>query len=432
MSTNSRPIAVNTNDGRTVEVTSADGSVTFGGGSGSATARFNTTTVISGSQAASGFASPTSVDGSLNVGVNVALPNSPMTNIGQVTFSPNGISPTLNTNAAFNALPQGLQTVIGAGGIDLAKNSITGAFTDLGLKNATPAAAGAAAAAADAVQGAVGAVAAPSPGGAAAAAAGGGGGLRYPKDMVSAQDQIMFTSEEGKSVILGIQPQISDSNAVEWGGSSLNEIQKQLVNIARGAINPNTDLSGYLARLPGQLAIEGKKLLKNPDANSLVKNWFIEQALGLQGLSARDNGNQAGVILNPNLELVFTGPTLRPFTFTFRMTSREKAESDNIRKIIRFFKETMAPRKSGTYALKRPQYFKITYMGKAADSGSLNKIKDKCALTNCSVDYTPDGSYMTYQDDGAMTAYNLTLQFQEIEPVYDEDYKKVPADHIGY
>ena len=61
----------------------------------------------------------------------------------------------------------------------------------------------------------------------------------------------------------------------------------------------------------------------------------------------------------------------------------------------------------------------------------IGKIKE-CALTNIAVNYAP-AQYSTYIG-GYMTKYNLTLQFQELEPVhnsdYDEDNKNM--DSIGY
>jgi hypothetical protein len=35
----------------------------------------------------------------------------------------------------------------------------------------------------------------------------------------------------------------------------------------------------------------------------------------------------SGAILNPNLELLFNGPQLRPFNFTFRLSPREEKEA---------------------------------------------------------------------------------------------------------
>ena len=53
---------------------------------------------------------------------------------------------------------------------------------------------------------------------------------------------------------------------------------------------------------------------------------------------------------------------------------------------------------------------------------SINMIK-KCALTSCNVQYTPNNTYMTYDDPfRTMQAYQLTLQFGELDPIYDDDY----------
>ena len=79
----------------------------------------------------------------------------------------------------------------------------------------------------------------------------------------------------------------------------------------------------------------------------------------------------------------------------------------------------MVPRASDMF-FRRPYYFNIKYQGVGAKS--LNLIKENCALQDCSVNYTPDGSYMTYQD-GSMTAYSVTLQFSETTPLTDKDYK---------
>jgi hypothetical protein len=87
--------------------------------------------------------------------------------------------------------------------------------------------------------------------------------------------------------------------------------------------------------------------------------------------------------------------------------------------------------------LKAPHIFEIKYINGATggDHTSLNRIK-RCALQSCSVDYTPDGSYMTFNDPDSgypMTSYNLTLQFQELEPVTEKDYNDLnDINAIGY
>ena len=43
------------------------------------------------------------------------------------------------------------------------------------------------------------------------------------------------------------------------------------------------------------------------------------------------------------------------------------------------------------------------------------------AMTNFNVNYTPDGSYMTYHD-GSLTQYDVQMSFGEIEPIYADEY----------
>jgi hypothetical protein len=44
------------------------------------------------------------------------------------------------------------------------------------------------------------------------------------------------------------------------------------------------------------------------------------------------------------------------------------------------------------------------------------------------VNYTPDGSYMVFNDTGSLTAYDIQLSFTEIIPVYADDYNGPDTD----
>ncbi len=80
----------------------------------------------------------------------------------------------------------------------------------------------------------------------------------------------------------------------------------------------------------------------------------------------------------------------------------------------------------------------IKYMTSNKEHPYLNRFKE-CALTNCSVEYTPDGQYMSYDssdiDERSMTAYELSLSFNELEPIFDDDYDdkdSLTFKNIGY
>lgn len=223
-------------------------------------------------------------------------------------------------------------------------------------------------------------------------------------------------TQVGPAVFLPVQAGqagISDANSVDWQGASLNAIERELANLSGGLMTTNTmaDIEGKL----GNFANASTNLISKYGNEARV--YLAGEAVGIQNLIGR-----FGSVLNPNLELLFTGPQLRPFEFSFKLSAREQDEADTVRQIINFFKKNMAVKKSSDgIFLKSPNTFFIEYMymGKSPHKG-INKIKE-CALTNCSVDYTPLGTYMTYPD-GTMVSYTLSLQFQELVPIYDEDY----------
>ena len=158
----------------------------------------------------------------------------------------------------------------------------------------------------------------------------------------------------------------------------------------------------------------------NPDLQNALKLYLTQEAVGVQGLLSRTTG----AILNPNLELLFNGPSLRSFNFTFRLSPRNEEEANNVKRIIRFFKQGMSVKTSNTTVfLKAPNVFDIKYISSDGNNHkSLNRIK-RCALLGCDVDYTPDGSYMTFNDTNkTMTSYQLSLRFSELDPIYEDDY----------
>jgi hypothetical protein len=103
---------------------------------------------------------------------------------------------------------------------------------------------------------------------------------------------------------------------------------------------------------------------------------------------------------------------------------------------MRFFKQGSAPITTpSNLFLKSPHTFKIQYLlrGEGDDHPFIGQIKE-CALTSFSVDYTPEGNYATFSD-GAMVSYQITMSFQELEPVFNNDYTELDGDQdtqIGF
>ena len=270
--------------------------------------------------------------------------------------------------------------------------------------------------------------------------------LRYPLDRASAQDVIKFDmlkyepkkvsgfgfSERNKdrasigSVTLPIPGGISDSNACNWGDDTMNPLQIAGAALALGALGSDSvtgGLGGALGDLKNQV-VENNQTVK-----SAIAGATASAAIGSDINSLL--GRTQGVIINPNLELLFQSPTLRPFTFEFKMSPRSSDEAARIVEIIRFFKQGMAPiRDESRLFLKTPHTFKIKYIQNGEDSKFLNKFKE-CALLSCNIQYTPEGNYAPYED-GAMSSYRMSLQFKELEPVYNDEYSDFDDTNIGF
>jgi len=225
------------------------------------------------------------------------------------------------------------------------------------------------------------------------------------------------------TVFLPITSGISEANSCGWGEDRMDPGQALLANLA---------LTGISKGL-GAMADEGTKALetasKSGDTKVAVAAGMAQAASQVGGILARTQG----AVINPNLELLFNGPALRPFSFTFKMSARSETEAKEIIKIIRFFKQGMSPQKSkSNLFIKAPHTFKISYVrgkGQGKNHPFIGEIKE-CALQSFNVNYTPEGQYATFHD-GPMISYEIQMQFTELEPVFNEDYGKsgsLPAD----
>jgi len=117
------------------------------------------------------------------------------------------------------------------------------------------------------------------------------------------------------------------------------------------------------------------------------------------------------------------------------MSPRDYEESEMIKKIIRMFKQSQAVKRSESMLfLKSPNTYAIRFLtARGREHGYLPKIKE-CALMGFSMNYTPDGNYQTYENS-SMVAYEMTMSFKELEPIYHDEYTALDGDRdqsIGF
>lgn len=293
---------------------------------------------------------------------------------------------------------------------------------------------------------------------------------RYPYTMLSEQTDYLqidvvkyaaigksgsFVSDPGdrrnqgknklKTILLPIPSNISDSNSTKYGDSSLNSIGAALVGGIKGVMESGKSLGNggdFAADLTAAIGGAGKEIVRTSGgivgAGGFVTRSLASQAAGIAGVNITPDqilARTSGEILNPNMELLFNGPSLRSFKFSFKMTPRNQAEADEIRKIIRCFKTHMAPKVSSagdtanTTFLKTPDVFELRYRQGVEEHQFLNKFK-QCFMESINVNYTADGTYATYSD-GTPVSMVMDLGFKEIEPIYDVDYDN-DLSGVGY
>ena len=233
------------------------------------------------------------------------------------------------------------------------------------------------------------------------------------------------------TILLPIPSNIQDGNSVNYTDDSMNTLVGAGLGGAEGLMKSIGSLAatGNFSKMPKAALEQLEGTLKGTgltigNAQNLVTKYLAAQALGLFGANVSLNqllAREGGQVFNPNMELLFNGPSLRNFNFTFKMMPRSASEAEEIKQIIRFFKRGMAPKAgSGNLFLKTPNVFELRYRQGNGEHQFLHRFK-QCFLENISVNYTSEGVYSTY-DDGTPVSMEMTLAFKELAPIYDIDY----------
>ena len=92
----------------------------------------------------------------------------------------------------------------------------------------------------------------------------------------------------------------------------------------------------------------------------------------------------------------------------------------------------MLPKRSpSNLFLITPNIYELEYIYNGSGQHPfLNKFKP-CAMTSFNVNYTPGGSYSTY-NNGSLTQYGVEMAFGELEPNYEDQIDPVDSRSMGY
>ena len=318
--------------------------------------------------------------------------------------------------------------------------------------------------------------------------------LRYPRDLQinSQTDYINFKffkykapfrrAEDGyyqggegnidgevlNELLMYMPQDVSTSMSTSWGGK---EITNAAAGMLAGYANLSTgDVGGVLQNVGAGLS--GLNALPTTAATAVVR-------MGLNATGAQTNltqndilGGTAGIILNPNTELLFGGPSIRNIGFRFKMAARSEKEAQDMIRICRIFQyhahasfggestitkaalgglfsneqlnnninavqnggeidnspdaviapllnnEQIDALSNSNNFVSIPDLCVFKYMTGSEQNPYINQYK-ACAITNVDVNFTPDGSYSTLIG-GYPSAVELSLTLVETKIIYKD------------
>ena len=265
------------------------------------------------------------------------------------------------------------------------------------------------------------------------------------------------------AIMLPMPDNIADINSVAWESDSLDSLSAKALNVGMSAVDAangsavNERLAAEGNNKPNliQQAVEAARgaggavkdglmdaggAIQDTRVKDALKAKFVADAVNVFGANINSSNlvsRTTGQVVNPNMELLFKGVNLRSFTYSFSLTPRDRSEASQCKAIINTFKRRMAAKSSPTGSasdgifIKAPDVFRIKFMSGGDDHPFLYRLKP-CALKNMNVVYTDGTPYMTY-DDSTPVKMRMTLSFQELEPVYSEDYNQLTSDDgVGF
>ena len=249
--------------------------------------------------------------------------------------------------------------------------------------------------------------------------------------------------EYGNTIKLPIPNDLRVSNGVEWGGGKANAMEMASFQSATNKIGQIQD-GGFGKMLDG-IGNIGKlidvvgKLDNNDQAGGTALTAMLAKVM-LSAVNINVDTNQfvarsLGIAINPNLELLFSSPKLRNFTFRFDFAPNDDEDAKVSRHIMRVFKQGMQPtgyggRREGDVIgssnifIGAPRVFRIGYFNGTSRIRGL-PIHKICALTQVSTNFTPENVYQSYADSRAVSnpvRSTMELAFTELTPIFAEDY----------
>ena len=236
------------------------------------------------------------------------------------------------------------------------------------------------------------------------------------------------------SIMLPIPQDLGNEIQQGWQGKSFSGLGRAAISAGAGGsfnniIQKSGDFTGNIKAIQDALTSMTLNMIPGVGGNLDVNDI---------------SGATRGVVLNPNAELLYDSPEMREIGMSFKMVPKNAAEAKTIRAIIKTFRRAALPQWGGTEDLeigtqeeveqgkalitdntqrdnfiRVPRLCKFTFMHGSSPHEWITQFKP-CAISNVSVNYTPDGTFATYSD-GSPVATEIRLSFQETKLIFEDE-----------
>ena len=198
-------------------------------------------------------------------------------------------------------------------------------------------------------------------------------------------------------------------------GVAARDIAKGVASGAVAGIESGKGLEGGYGLINGLKAAAGQ-IQNLPD---VARQEAIKIAGGFAGVSANQIMSlSSSKIFNPNIELLYEGPNVRSFDFTFSFIPKSAPEAVTVAQIILQFKQLSAPKDVGMM-YEIPKIWKISYGG--AGGSWMNKFK-KAAMGSITVQYNAGLDQHATFSNGFPIRTDIQMSFQEVDVITRNDH----------
>lgn len=249
----------------------------------------------------------------------------------------------------------------------------------------------------------------------------------YNADKQSVNNQIMKSTFA--RIKLPIPQGLVDSFAVNYATTELGGGIGALASGLAAAGSGGQALAGIASNLitggDASVAAESEEFKKfmNAAGTGAARSTatgigkYLTSKLGISGVESVAGlvDLVSGDAINPNITVLFRGPTLKSHNFSWHITPRSRQESANIQKIIGIVKRAMHPEqfdKGVSVLLKYPSECLIQFVGKQGNKQFLYPLRPT-VVESLSVNYAPSNVPSFFQDTHEVTSLDLNIRFQE-------------------